>query len=196
MAKGEIANMKVGINQVLLSSLIVFWQEVESELSRSRQEIGKLENGLYKLKVCLGLTIYRNSITAPIRYAWWVKPPVGQFFCTLFPRQEEKVTQLEIEGKRASFAETSASSAATQLNIANQRIEELKIEIKNLNHGIISSRTAAERAMASDKEGLRSQIASLKKEISQLEVQNTDIASRPGRLVELYKEGKLVGCLQ
>ena len=112
------------------------------------------------------------------------------------PRQEEKDTQLEIEGRRASFAEASASSATAQLNIANQRIEELKVEVKSLNHGIISSRTAAERAVASDKEGLHSQIAILKKEISQLEVLNADIASRPGRLIELYKEGKLVGLLQ
>jgi 50S ribosomal subunit-associated GTPase HflX len=112
------------------------------------------------------------------------------------PRQEEKDTQLEIEGKRASFAEASASSATAQLNIANQRIEELKIEVKTLNHGIISSKTAVERTVASDKEGLRSQIAILKKEIHQLESLNTDIASRPGRLFELYKQGKLVGLLQ
>jgi hypothetical protein len=99
-------------------------------------------------------------------------------FRTPLPRQEERATQLEIESNRASFAEASASSAVTQLNIARQRIEHLEIKVETLNHSSIS-RTAAERAMASDNEELRSQTA-----------------SRPGRLVELYKEGKLVGCLR
>jgi hypothetical protein len=81
------------------------------------------------------------------------------------------------------------------LDAAHQRIEQLELEAETLNCGSLSFRSAAERIMASDEE-LRSQIAILKKEVSQSKALNADIASRPGRLIELYKEGKLVGSLQ
>lgn len=99
---------------------------------------------------------------------------------------------MKIESKRASFSEASASSAVAQLNIANERIEELKIEVETSNRDVISSRTNAERAIASDKEELHSEITILKKKIFQLEALNAEIASRSGNMIELYKERKLV----